>query len=184
MIEHTLALGASRESQHLLGGLILTRERLLGMLDELDEQDIHHQVHDFPTIAGYTLHLAQIEWWWNKMVLQGIGINDEEREHLFLQEKQVITAPKDLEKSWFLSRLGEARMLTREYYLDLSDIEFRRANLTVHGKQAEERYSPEWVLYHLNHHESYHLGQMYMLLSWINGQREKWDHFNSPYLSI
>jgi uncharacterized damage-inducible protein DinB len=184
MIEHTLAPGSTRESQHLLGGLILTRERLLELLDELDEQDIHHQVHDFPTIAGYALHLAQIEWWWNKMVLQGQGINEEERERFFFQEKQIITAPKDKEKSWFLSRLGESRMLTREYYLNLSDIEFRRVKLTVHGKEIEERYSPEWVLYHLIHHESYHLGQMYMLLTWINGQREKWDHFNSPYLSI
>ncbi|WP_280769275.1 DinB family protein [Salipaludibacillus daqingensis] len=184
MIEHTLAPVSSRESTHLLGGLILTRERLLGLLDELDEQDIHHHVHDFPTIAAYALHLAQIELWWNKMVLQGEGLTDDERARFFFQEKQVITAPKHLEKSWFLSRLGEVRMLTREYYLDLSDMEFRRANLTVHGLNKEERYSPEWILYHLNHHESYHLGQMYMLLKWINGQREKWDHFNSPYLSI
>ncbi|PYZ93528.1 hypothetical protein CR194_10185 [Salipaludibacillus keqinensis] len=184
MREYSLAPASSRESVHLLGGLIQTRERLLGLLDELDEQDIHHKVHDLPTIAGYALHLAQIELWWNNMVLRDTGINDEERERFYLQEKQVITAPPELEKSWFLSRLGEARMLTREFYLEVSDHEFRKSGYHILGQESDGKYSAEWILYHLIHHESYHLGQMYLLLKWINGQREKWDHFNSPYLSI
>ncbi|MCE7794885.1 DinB family protein [Salipaludibacillus sp. CUR1] len=184
MEEHTLAPVSSRESLHLLGGLILTRERLLTLLDELDEQDLHHQVHDFPTLGGYALHLAQIELWWNKMVLTGEGLTAEDRKKFDFKEKQEITAPTGMEKSWVLARLGEARMLTREYYHSLSDFEFRKAILKVKDGDTEKVYSPEWVLYHLNHHESYHLGQMYMLLKWINGRREKWDHFNTPYLSI
>ncbi|WP_416151268.1 DinB family protein [Salipaludibacillus sp. HK11] len=180
MVEHTLTPVSSRESSHLLGGLILTRERLLGLLDELDERDIHQSVRGLPSIAGYALHLAQVEYWWNKTVLREEELTVEEREHYLFDEKQAIFAPTELEKSWFLSRLGEARMLTREHYMSISDIEFRSANLTVKGKAKEDTYSPEWILHHLNFHESYHLGQMYLVLKWMNGCLEEWDHFSAP----
>ncbi|WP_147803605.1 DinB family protein [Alkalicoccus halolimnae] len=183
-MKYTLAPVSARESMHLLGGVIQTREKLLELIAELDEEDFHHKVHDFPTIAGYALHLAQIEWWWNNMVLRSNGMSKEDRDRFYFQEKQVITCPDHLEKSYLLSRLGEARMQTREFFYALSDQEFRRADLTIVGSDGEEMYSPEWVLYHLLHHESYHLGQMNMLRTWINGQREKWDHFNTPYLSL
>ncbi|PTL38045.1 DinB family protein [Alkalicoccus saliphilus] len=184
MKEYTLAPVSARESMHLLGGVIQTRERLLDLLGRMDEETMHHQVHDFPTIAAYALHLSQIEWWWNQMVLRDSGITDEDRERFHFKEKQEISCPDSVEKSFLLARLGESRIQTREFYYALSDQEFRRADLTVAGGQGEEVYSPEWVLYHLLYHESYHLGQMYMLQTWINGQREKWDHFNSPYLSL
>ncbi|SDN18718.1 DinB family protein [Alkalicoccus daliensis] len=184
MKEHTLAPVAARESIHLLGGLIQTREKLLELLNDLDEKDIHHKVQDFPTIAGYSLHLAQIEWWWNHMVLREEGISEEDRDRFYFTEKQEITCPEHLEKGYLLARLGEARMKTREYYMDLSDQEFHRPSLTIKDLNEEETYSAEWVLYHLLNHESYHIGQMYMLRRWINGQREKWEHFNTPYLSL
>ncbi|MGJ9382533.1 hypothetical protein CR203_10395 [Salipaludibacillus neizhouensis] len=168
---HTLAPVSSRDSTHLLGGLILTRERLLALLDDIDEYDLHHHVHDFPSVGAYILHLAQIEWWWNKMVLRPDGITDLDRERFYFQEKQVIIAPEGMEKSWVLARLGEARMLTREYFMEISDVEFKKSNLIEKDQGMGESYSPEWVLYHLNYHESYHLGQINMLLKWIDGQR-------------
>ncbi|MFC4735327.1 DinB family protein [Bacillus daqingensis] len=184
MKEYTLAPVSARESMHLLGGVIQTREKLLELIAELNEEDMHHHVSDFPSIAGYALHLAQIEWWWNQAVLRGTGVTDEDRERFLFKEEQTIHCPDHIEKSFLLARLGEARIQTREYYYALSDQEFRRADKQPAGGKTDEAYSPEWVLWHLLHHESYHIGQMYMLRRWINGQREKWDHFNTPYLSL
>ncbi|QKS71779.1 DinB family protein [Paenalkalicoccus suaedae] len=179
---YTLAPVSSRESLHMLGGLIQTRERLIELLTSVSDEDLNHQVQDFPTIGGYGLHLAQIEWWWNKMVLSGEGITEDERAHFHFTGKQEIPSMK-LDKSLILSRLGEARMLTREYFHSLSDVEFRRSSLPIHGDDSGDLYSPSWVIYHLSYHESYHLGQMLLLRKWITGQREKWDHFKSPHLS-
>ncbi|CAM3829205.1 DinB family protein [Alkalicoccus chagannorensis] len=184
MKEYTLAPVTSRESLHLLGGLVQTREKLLDFIAGLDEEDIHHPVQEFPTIGGYALHLAQIEWWWNFVVLRDEGISSDVKERFRFSHKQEIPAAGGLEKSYILARLGESRMHTREFFYALSDQEFRRPDLTISGGSSDEFFSPEWVLHHLHYHESYHLGQMNMLRQWMNGQREKWEHFNTPYLSM
>lgn len=184
MKEFTLAPVSARESVHLLGGLIQTRERLLELISLLDDKDMHQKVGDFPTIAEYALHVAQVEWWWNHMVLRHEGISEEASKQFYFNEMEILPVTEKLEKSYILSRLGEARMQTREFFYDLSDQELHRMDLTVKDSDGEEVYSADWVLYHLLNHESYHIGQMYLLRAFISGQPEKGNHFNPPYLSM
>ncbi|WP_096435754.1 DinB family protein [Alteribacter populi] len=184
MEKRTLDSGPSRDSLYLLDGLIQTREKLLTMIDKVDEEDLYFHVPQVPTVAGYLLHLAQIELWWNKEVLRQQPLSEEDHERFLFQEKQEIVTPPKQEKAWFLSRLGEARMLTREHFMMMSDMEFKRPSLEVVLGDEETYCSPEWVLYHLIDHESYHRGQMALIFTLMNGKREKWDHFTTPYLSL
>ncbi|PYZ97447.1 hypothetical protein CR205_02285 [Alteribacter lacisalsi] len=179
-----LSSGEARDSRYLLDGLIETREKLLEMIDEVDDGDLYYQTQGLPAPAGYLLHLAQVELFWNKVVLQQGSVSDEDRQRFHFQEKQEISAPEGKDKSWFLARLGEVRMLTREHYMKMSDIEFKRPALEVKLKGEMVRCSPEWVLYHLIDHEAYHRGQVALIFRMMNGTREKWDHFNTPYLSM
>lgn len=184
MKEFILAPVSARESVHLLGGLIQTRERLLELMAALEDEDLHKKIDKFPTIAEYALHTAQVEWWWNHMVLRDEGISEEAAARFYFTEIETLPLTEKLEKSYILSRLGEARMQTREFYYDLSDQELHRADLTVKDGKKSELYAPDWVLYHLLNHESYHIGQMYMLRSFITGQQDKGNHFNPPHLSM
>ncbi|MBM7096249.1 MULTISPECIES: DinB family protein [Alteribacter] len=184
MEKKTLSQGPTRDSLYLLNGLIETREKLLEMIDQVDDSDLYFHSQELPTPAGYLLHLAQVELWWNRIGLQQSELSAEEKERFHFIEKQEIEAPTGLEKSWFLARLGEVRKMTREHYMTMSDMEFKRASLQVNLNGKDTLCSPEWVLYHLIDHESYHRGQIALLFRMLNGKREKWDHFNTPYLSI
>ncbi|TMW71468.1 DinB family protein [Alteribacter natronophilus] len=179
-----LSSGEARDSRYLLDGLIETREKLLEMIDHVDDGDLYYETNGLPSPAGYLLHLAQIELFWNRVGLQQGSLSDGDRERFCFREEQEITCPKGKEKSWFLARLGEVRMLTREHYMKMSDIEFKRPSLEVNLKGEKALCSPEWVLYHLIDHEAYHRGQIALIFRMMNGTREKWDHFNTPYLSM
>ncbi|TLS37819.1 DinB family protein [Pseudalkalibacillus caeni] len=184
MEERTLGNYDIHDAAHLLKGLKETREKLLEVISDIDTDDLHYKHSGLPSIGGYLLHIAQIELWWAKTVLLEQNLSESDKEHFFFNEDQKITAPEDKELSWFQARLAEARALTRGYYNQLSDVDFRNPTKRAILEGKEVFCSPEWVIYHLIDHESYHRGQIGMLLKLIAGKREKWDHFNTPYLSL
>ena len=184
MKEITLSTHMKNDAIHLLQGLKETREQLLKIVADLDQQDLYYEYNRFPNIASYLLHIAQIELWWMRVVIQGREINSVEKESFYFHEKQEISAPIGKERSYYLARLADARAITKEIYLNLSDVEFRSASRKVKEGNETKAYSPEWVLYHLIDHESYHRGQIAFLAKIISGKREKWEHFNTPYLSL
>ncbi|OIJ10151.1 hypothetical protein BKP35_13635 [Anaerobacillus arseniciselenatis] len=184
MKEITLSTHMKNDAIHLLQGLKSTREQLLKIVADLDQQDLYYECNGFPSISGYLLHIAQIELWWMRVVIQGQELSTEEKQLFNFHEKQEISAPLGKDRSYFLARLADAREVTKEIYLNLSDVEFRRASKKVKEGDEIKAYTPEWILYHLIDHESYHRGQIAFLTKMISGKREKWEHFNTPYLSL
>lgn len=184
MIEKTLGNYDVHDSSHGLQALKETREKLLSMVSDIEFQELHYGYSSFPTVGAYLLHIAQIELWWVKNALMGESVTEEEKERYYFQEKQVIAAPDDKELSWFLARLAEARDYIRAYFNQLSDVEYRKPGPEIMINGETLRYSPEWVISHLIDHEAYHRGQAAMVLKMVSGQREAWEHFNTPYLSL
>ncbi|WP_347550752.1 DinB family protein [Pseudalkalibacillus hwajinpoensis] len=184
MIEKTLGNYDVHDSSHGLQALKETREKLLSMVIEVEFQELHYRYSSFPTVGAYLLHIAQIELWWVKNALMGEVVTEEEKKHYYFQEKQIISAPDDKELSWFQARLAEVRELTRSFYNNLSDVEYRKPGPEVMMNGESHAYSPEWIISHLVDHEAYHRGQAAMVLKMVSGQREDWEHFNTPYLSL
>ncbi|MBN8207212.1 DinB family protein [Bacillus sp. NTK071] len=184
MMEKTLGNYDVHDSSHGLQALKETREKLLSMVSGVEFQELHYGYSSFPTVGAYLLHIAQIELWWVKNALMGESVTEEEKRNFYFQEKQIISAPDDKELSWFLARLAEARDLIRDYFNRLSDVEYRKPGPEVIVNGERHSYSPEWVISHLIDHEAYHRGQAAMVLKMVSGQREDWEHFNTPYLSL
>ncbi|MGA9287505.1 MAG: DinB family protein [Anaerobacillus sp.] len=184
MLEKTLGNYDVHDSSHGLQALKETREKLLSMVSDIELQELHYGYSSFPTVGAYLLHIAQIELWWVKNALMGESVTEEEKNHFFFQEEQIISAPSDKELSWFLARLAEVRDLIRDFYNNLSDVDYRKPGPEVVVNGESIHYSPEWIISHLIDHESYHRGQAAMVLKMVSGQREDWEHFNTPYLSL
>ncbi|WP_377889613.1 DinB family protein [Alkalihalobacillus sp. R86527] len=184
MLEKTLGNYDVHDSSHGMKALKETREKLLYMVSKIEDQELHYHYSKFPTVAGYLLHIAQIELWWVKNALMGEQVTEDEKERFFFKEEQVISAPEEKDLSWFLARLAEVREMCRKFYNNLSDVDYRKPGPEVEINGEVHAYSPEWVISHLIDHEAYHRGQAAMVLKMVSGQREQWEHFNTPYLSL
>ena len=153
----------NKDSILLLKGLKVTREQLLSLISQISDEDLFRSYNGSLTIAHYLLHIAQKELWWQRTIVQGVSLTEEEKERYYISDEHSL--PVNQGKSWYLARLAEARVLTRDYFLKLSDVDYHRAQCKIQLDGEVKVYSPEWILYHLIDQESYYRGQIAMLLS-------------------
>lgn len=170
MAKFTLSDHMNKDSIHLLQGLKVTREQLLSVVTKISDDALIKTYNGSPTIAHYLLHIAQKELWWMKNVVKGEELSEEDKQKFYFAEGKQLTIPPNQGRSWYLARLADVRAITKDYYSNISDVEYHRAQCELRDEDGVKIYSPEWILYHLIDHESYYRGQIALLLSMIKGE--------------
>lgn len=142
----------------LLGQLIETRKRLLELLQKLPENILDFTPHErkVETIGTLLLHIADVEWSWIFEDIDGQEMDFETAKYAFPLRPEVnipqLTG-KDL--SYYTNILQNVRQEVFEYMNRFTDADLQ--------KKIGENYSIEWILYHINHHEAQHYGQIQLL---------------------
>lgn len=137
------------------------RERLLNIVDDLNDEmlDFTPEERIFETIGTLLLHIAAIEWSWVFEDIDGLEMDYEKFKHAFALRSDVdIPQLKGKNKQFFLNQLKEVRekvfqRLTKFSDKDLDKIVESNAN----------KFSIEWILFHILEHETMHTGQILLL---------------------
>lgn len=146
-----------------LGALEESRADLLGMLGDLNMAELHGRlVPGAHSIAEILWHVANVELWWIRHVVQGREIDPETRARFGLTEPgELNTPPAHWPLQQFIDLMDEAHALTLSVYREMSDERFRGSVCMIPG--YDRGFSPEWIAYNLLDHVANHRGQVAML---------------------
>jgi len=137
------------------------RERLLGIMDDLDDEmlDFTPDERNFESIGTLLLHVAAIEWSWVFEDIDGLEMDYEKFRHAFALRSDVdIPQIKDKKKQFYLDQLNEVR---EEIFQRLT--KFSDKDLDKIIESDAEKFSIEWILFHILEHETMHIGQILLL---------------------
>lgn len=147
--------------QFLVSQLQETRKRLMELLEKVPDDIIDKSPDDekIETIATLLDHIAAVEWSWIFEDIDGKSMDIEEWKYAFaLRDWSEVKQRKGKTKQYYIDRLNKVREEVMERLGKMTDDDrFRMVG------QEEDRYNIEWILYHLNHHEAVHHGQISML---------------------
>ena len=145
--------------QLLLAQLKQVRERLLEVISGINSDilDFTPDEKNIETIGTLLLHIAAVEWSWIFEDIFGLEMDFEKWKYAFPLRKSVnLPQLKGKSKLFYLNRLNEVRTRMIERLKEISDF-----NQLVASEN--NRYSIEWILFHLIEHESIHIGQISLL---------------------
>jgi uncharacterized damage-inducible protein DinB len=137
------------------------RERLLSIIDDLDEEmlDFTPDERNFETIGTLLFHIAAIEWSWVFEDIDGLEMDYEKFKHAFALRSDVdIPQLKGKKKLFYLNQLKEVR---EEVFIRLA--KFSDEDLDKIVESDTEKFSIEWILFHILEHETMHIGQILLL---------------------
>ena len=154
-----------------LAEMLLSRKKLLVIINELDDEVLDYTPNErkVESIGTLLLHIAAVEWSWIFEDIDGIEMNFEAWKHAFPLRKEVnIAQIKGKTKSYYLDKLQTIRDEVIARINKFSDKDLDNAVGTI-----EEKYTIEWILYHIIEHKIQHLGQILLLKRlWLN-EKEK-----------
>ena len=137
------------------------RERLLSIIDDLDEEmlDFTPDERNFETIGTLLFHIAAIEWSWVFEDIDGLEMDYNKFKHAFALRSDVdIPQQKNKKKQFYLNHLKEVR---EEVFQRLT--KFSDEDLDKIIESDAEKFSIEWILFHILEHETMHIGQILLL---------------------
>ncbi|MHA2363593.1 MAG: DinB family protein [Candidatus Hodarchaeales archaeon] len=141
--------------------LIDTRKGLLSQLNGFsqDALDYSPNINKIETIGTLLLHIAGIEWSWIFEDIDNMEMDYEEWKYGFaLREKldPVQLTGKPLQ--YYIDKLDKVRkdVLIRLEKMNDSDL---KKEVII----GNDKFSIEWIIYHLFQHESVHIGQINFL---------------------
>lgn len=147
--------------QFIVAQLIETRNRLLNTISKIPEEIIDKTPNSetIESIATLLDHIAAIEWSWIFEDIDGETMDEEEWKYAFATRSWSDVKQRTGKSiKYYIDRLEKVRteVMTRLTIMDSED-RFRIV------RQEENKYTIEWILYHLIHHESMHEGQISMI---------------------
>lgn len=157
--------------QFLFSQLEETRKRLLTQLEKIPQEIIDKTPDDgsIESIATLLDHIAAVEWSWIFEDIDGEHFDDEKWKFAFATRSwSKVTQRTGKSLNFYIDQLNMVRQEVVERIKMMTDDD----RLKVVG-QNNEKYTIEWILYHLNHHESVHHGQISLLNRLFNENREK-----------
>ena len=159
----------TNEIQFLFAQLEETRKRLLKLLSKIPE-DIIDKTSDsevIESIATLLDHIAAVEWSWIFEDIDGMAMDEEEWKYAFATRSwSKVKQRTGKSMSFYVDRLQEVRKAVRQRVNNMGEDD----RLRVVG-QENEKYTIEWILYHLNHHEAQHHGQISVLNRIYNNRK-------------
>lgn len=138
------------------------RKRLFRMVEELDDGmlDFSPDERKIETIGTLLLHIAAVEWSWIFEDIEGRTMDFQRWKHAFALRPTVdIPQLKGKTKDFYLDRLVKVR---EEVYQRLSKLNDHNLDQMVGSDQ--NKFSIEWILFHILEHEALHIGQINLLL--------------------
>ena len=138
-----------------------TRERLLLIVNELDAKALDFTIDErkVETIGTLLFHIAAIEWSWIFEDIDGLELDYEEWKEAFALRPQVdVPQIKGKNKQFYLEKLQEVR---EQVYQRLQEFEDNDLERIVESEG--NKYSIEWILFHILEHETMHIGQILLL---------------------
>ncbi len=137
------------------------RKRLLSLLEEVNDETLDFTPNErrIETIGTLLLHIAAVEWSWIFEDIDGHAMDFERWKFAFpLRSTVDLPQLKGQSKQFYLDRLAEVR---EEVYKRLRKLNDQDLDKIVGSDQ--EKYSIEWILFHLVEHEAMHIGQINLL---------------------
>ncbi len=137
------------------------RKRLLRKLDSLSDEEIDYTPDErrIETIGTLLLHIAAVEWGWIFGDIDGKETDFEKWKHAFALVPNVnLPQLKGQGKEFYLNRLSDVREEVHQRLKRLHDDDLDKL-VTSEG----EKFSIEWILFHLVEHEAIHVGQISVL---------------------
>ena len=141
--------------------MVEVRKNLLRMINDVDDLliDFTPDEQSIETIGTLLLHIAGVEWSWIIADIEGKEIPYEKWKHAYALSKDV-NIPQLVGKgtNFYLEILEEVRNEVYEKLKKFSDDDLNRI-VEIEGN----KFSIEWILYHVIEHEAMHLGQISLL---------------------
>lgn len=137
------------------------RERLLNIIDDLNDEmlDFTPNEKNFETIGTLLLHIVAIEWSWVFEDIDGLEMDYEKFKHAFALRSDVdIPQLKGKNKQFYLNQLKEVREKVFHRLTKFSD-----EDLDEIVESNADKFSIEWILFHILEHETMHIGQILLL---------------------
>jgi len=137
------------------------RGKLLRNVNELtiDELDFTPDEKIIETIGTLLLHIAGVEWSWIFMDIDGKEEDFDEMKFAFpLRPNVNIEQMKNKDISYYLNRLETVRTEIYERLKKMTDEDLDRII-----ESEGEKFTIEWILYHILEHEILHFGQIQIL---------------------
>ncbi|NPD89060.1 MAG: DinB family protein [Asgard group archaeon] len=138
-----------------------TRERLFRVLRDLTQEELDYTPDErkFETIGTLLFHIAAVEWSWIFEDIDEQKMDFEEFKHGFALNPEVnIPQLKNQRLQFYVNKLEKIR---QEVYQRLK--KFKDEDLDRIVESEGEKYSIEWILFHLIEHEAMHIGQIQLL---------------------
>ncbi|MFW9922701.1 MAG: DinB family protein [Candidatus Thorarchaeota archaeon] len=138
------------------------RKRLLRIIEPIDDNmiDFSPNEKEFETIGTMLYHIAGVEWSWIFQDIDGEELDEEKWKYAFPLRKEVnIPQLKGQGKKFYLIELESVRKKVFERLKKFSDNDLEK----LYGTETE-KFSLEWVLFHLIEHETIHIGQIQILI--------------------
>jgi len=141
--------------------MVKSRERLLHILDGLVEEalDFTPNEEKFESIGTLLMHITAVEYLWIFADMDGLDVDYERFKHGFaLRPETKIPQIKGKSKQFYLDELKDIREQVYKRLLNLKDEELEKI-VASEG----EKYTVEWILFHIAEHEMMHIGQILLL---------------------
>ena len=138
-----------------------SRKYLLEIIEGLDEEalDFTPNEETIETIGTLLLHIAAVEWSWIFEDIDGIEMDLERFKYGFPLRPEVdIPQIKGKSKQFYLDELRNVREEVFNRLCQVKDEELER--MVGSDKQ---KYTIEWILFHIAEHEMMHIGQILLL---------------------
>ncbi len=136
------------------------RERLLKTAKPLDVSllDFTPNETKIESIGTLLLHIAAVEWSWIFEDIDGMEMNFEQWKYAFAIRPSVnLPQLKGKPTLFYLDRLQKVRSEVYQRFLKMTDEDIDK----IVGR--DEKYTIEWILFHIIEHEVLHIGQINLL---------------------
>ncbi|MHA2498815.1 MAG: DinB family protein [Candidatus Hodarchaeales archaeon] len=137
------------------------RKRLLEIVAEIDAEilDDTPDERKIETIGTLLLHIAAVEWSWIFEDIDGRTMDFERWKYAFpLRPSVDLPQLKGKPKQFFLERLAEVRAEVYQRLRRLADHDLEKSVGT-----GDDKFSIEWIFFHILEHEAMHIGQISLL---------------------
>jgi uncharacterized damage-inducible protein DinB len=145
----------------ILAGLRETRKILLRTVKDLSPEELDYtpNTKKIESIATLLFHIAAVEFSWIMEDINGKKMKEEEWKLAFalrdsVNEDQIRGKPV----SFYLSKLQEVRSEIEAWIEGIKDKDLTQV-IEVDG----DKFTIEWILYHVGEHELTHIGQIRLL---------------------
>jgi len=137
------------------------RNRLINIINDLPDFVLDYTPDEkiVESIGTLLLHIAAVEWSWIFADIDKKNFQFEEWKYAFpLRQDVNLPQLKGEKKEFYLNKLEKVRLEVYQRLMDFND-----EDLDVIVISEGEKYSIEWILFHIIEHETMHIGQILLL---------------------